>query len=361
MPEDYYQRLGVDKKATPDEIKKAFRKLAHKYHPDKGSGDEAKFKEINEAYQVLSDDKKRAQYDNYGQTFSGQPGGGPQGGGFDFSGFGGQAGGFDFGGGGFEDLFGDMFGGGRSRRSETRRGQDIQVQVEITFEEMIKGATRDIRLRKYVTCKTCSGTGGEPGSKEETCTTCNGNGQVRKMMQTILGAFQQVVTCDVCHGKGKKYTKVCHTCHGHGRVQEEESITITIPAGIDNGQALSLQGKGHAGEGGSQSGDLIVEVFVKTHSTLKRRGEHITSDEKLSYADMALGASVPIMTIDGSMTIKIPAGTQPGEVFRIRGKGVPSLSGRSRGDHMVTVSVAIPKKLSKTAKKALEELKKEGI
>ncbi|MCW1888142.1 MAG: molecular chaperone DnaJ [Candidatus Moranbacteria bacterium] len=362
MPNNYYETLGVAKNASQDEIKKAFRKLAHKYHPDKGTGDEAKFKEINEAYQVLSDEKKRSQYDNFGQTFSGQQGGGPQGGGFggfDFSGFGGQ-GGFDFGGGGFEDLFGDMFGGGRARRS-SGRGQDIQVEVEITFEEMISGTKKDIRLRKYVTCKTCSGNGGEPGSTEETCKACNGNGQVRKMMQTVLGAFQQVVTCDDCHGKGKKHSKNCHTCHGQGRVQEEESITLDIPAGIDTGQALSLQGKGHAGENGASSGDLIVEVYVKKHARLVRRGEQILSEEKLSFADMALGASVSLETVDGPMTIKIPAGTQPGEVFRIRGKGVPNIHGRGRGDHLVTVTIAVPKKLSKSTKKALEELRKEGV
>jgi molecular chaperone DnaJ len=201
----------------------------------------------------------------------------------------------------------------------------------------------------------------KPGSKEETCTTCNGNGQVRKMMQTVLGAFQQVVTCDSCHGKGKKYSKNCHVCHGHGRVQEEENITLDIPAGIDTGQALSLQGKGHAGEYGASPGDLIVEVFIKKHARLVRRGEQILSEEKLSFADMALGASVSLETVDGQMTIKIPAGTQPGEVFRIRGKGVPNIHGRGRGDHLVTVSIAVPKKLSKAAKKALEELKKEGV
>ncbi len=359
MPEDYYQRLGVDKKATPDEIKKAFRKLAHKYHPDKGTGDEAKFKEINEAYQVLSDDKKRSQYDQYGQTFSGQ---GPQGGGqaggfggfegFDFSNFAGQ--------GGFEDMFGDMFGGGRSRR-QSARGQDIQVDIEISFEDMVRGVKREVRLRKYVACKTCSGSGAEKGSEEVTCTTCNGNGQVRKTMQTILGAFQQVVTCEVCHGRGKKHSKNCHVCHGHGRIQEEESISIDIPAGIDTGQALSLQGKGHAGEYGTQAGDLIVEIYVKKHATLTRRGEQILSSENLRFVDMALGASVPILTIDGEVTIKIPAGTQPGEVFRIRDKGVPHLHGRGRGDHLVTVSVAVPKKLSKNAKKTLESLKEEGV
>lgn len=354
MPANYYETLGVAKGASQDEIKKAFRKLAHKYHPDKGTGDEAKFKEINEAYQVLSDEKKRSQYDQYGQTFSGQQGGGPQGGGFegfDFSGFGG---------GGFEDLFGDMFGGGRTRRS-SGRGQDIQVEIEIGFEDMVRGVQREVRLRKYVTCQTCKGSGGEPDSEQVTCTTCNGNGQVRKTMQTILGAFQQVVTCDDCQGKGKKHSKKCHVCHGHGRVQEEESITIDVPAGIETGQMLSLEGRGHAGEAGAPAGDLLVQIYVREHKTFKRRGDHITSTEGISFAEMALGASVPIATIDGEVTIKIPAGTQPGEVFRIRDKGVPGLHSRRRGDHLVTVTVAVPKKLSKNAKKALETLKEEGV
>jgi molecular chaperone DnaJ len=357
MPQDYYQTLGVAKDASQDDIKKAFRKLAHTYHPDKGTGDEAKFKEINEAYQVLSDDTKRSQYDNYGQTFSGQqgPSGGQGSGGFDFSGFGGQ-GGFE----GFEDIFGGMFGGGR-RSARSSRGQDIQVEIEISFQDMIRGVKRDVRLRKYVTCKTCLGMGGEKGSEEVTCTTCNGNGQVRKTMQTILGAFEQVVTCDTCHGRGKKHSKNCHICHGHGRIQEEENISIDIPAGIDTGQALSVQGKGHAGEYGSPAGDLIVEVYVKKHAKLVRRGDQILSEEKLSFVEMTLGASVKVETVDGDMTIKIPAGTQTGEVFRIRDKGVPHLHGRGRGDHMVTVSVVIPKKLSKVAKKALETLKSEGM
>lgn len=359
MPANYYDTLGVAKGASQDEIKKAFRKLAHKYHPDKGTGDEAKFKEINEAYQVLSDEGKRAQYDQFGQTFSGQQQGpgGPGGGfgGFDFSGFGGQAGGFDFGGSGFEDIFSGMFGGGNRR--EVRRGQDIQVQIELTFEEMVRGVKKELRIRKYVICTTCKGSGGEPGSKEETCKTCNGNGQVRKMMQTILGSFQQVVTCEVCQGRGKTHSSKCGKCHGNGRVQEEETIQVDIPAGINTGQALSVPGKGHAGESGAPAGDLIVEVYIQPHTSLVRKGDHIVSEAKISFADLALGASIKVMTIDGEMTIKIPAGTQPGEVFRIRGKGVPSLSGRSRGDHMLTVTVAVPKKLSRDQKKALESLR----
>ncbi len=363
MPEDYYKTLGVAKGASQDEIKKAFRKLAHKYHPDKGTGDEAKFKEINEAYQILSDEKKRAQYDQFGQTFSGQqgPGGGGFGGfeGFDFSGFGGQ-GGFNFGGGGFEDLFGEMFGGGRSRRS-SGRGQDIQVDIEISFEDMVRGVKREVRLRKYVTCHTCKGNGGEPGSEQVTCASCNGNGQVRKTMQTVLGAFQQVVVCDDCQGRGKKQSKKCHVCHGHGRSQEEEVIAIEVPAGIETGQMLSLEGKGHAGEAGAPAGDLLVQIYVREHKTFRRRGDHITSAEELSFANMALGASVPVNTIDGEVIIKIPAGTQPGEVFRIRDKGVPGLHSRRRGDHLVTINVVVPKKLSKAAKKALETLKEEGV
>lgn len=358
MAKDYYAILGVSKGASQDEIKKAFRKQAHKYHPDKGTGDEAKFKEANEAYQVLSDTQKRAQYDQFGQSWNGQGAGsqsaGSQGfGGFDFGGF--QQGGFDFGGAGFEDLFSDLFGG-KSRRAAQRRGADVQVDVELSFEEMVKGVSKDIRTRKYVNCKTCQGTGGEPGSAEETCPTCQGKGEVKRTAQTVLGAFSQVSECDRCHGRGKIFSKQCHTCHGAGRTQEEETIRVDIPAGIDDGQALSLPGHGQAGEIGSQPGDLFVVVHIKPHPKLVRRGESIYSQEALAFADMALGTSAAVETIDGPVTIKIPAGTQPGEVFRIKGKGIPSIHGRGRGDHMVTVTVDVPKKLSKEQRKALEAL-----
>lgn len=359
MTVNYYDILGVPKTATPDEIKKAFRKKAHELHPDKKTGDEKKFKELNEAYQVLSDTEKRSQYDQFGQTFSGagsQNGGGHGAGfgGFDFSNFDfGSQGGF----GGFEDMFGDIFGGAGRRR--TRRGADIQVDVEIDIFEAAKGVTKTIPLRRHVLCKTCTGSGGKPGSKEETCHNCQGTGQVRKIMRTILGTFEQPAICDICQGRGKTYAEKCTVCHGAGRVVEEERIDINIPAGIDDGQALSMSGQGEAGEYGTAPGDLIIAVHVKPHPKLKRQGNTITSVEKVSMADAALGTSTKVETLEGSINIKIPAGTQPGEVFRLKGKGMPSLHSRHHGDHMVTIQVEIPKKLSHKAKEALARLKEE--
>lgn len=359
MAANYYDLLGVSKGATQDEIKKAFRKKAHELHPDKKTGDEKKFKEINEAYQVLSDAQKRSQYDQFGQTFSGA---GSQGGGGGQQGFGGfDFGNFDFSGnqgfGGFEDVFGDLFGGGGRRRA--RKGADIQVDVEIDIFEAAQGITKTIPLRRKVTCETCKGNGGKPGSKEETCKTCQGTGQVRKVVRTILGAFEQPGTCDICQGRGKTHSEKCHMCHGDGRVTKEEKIEAAIPAGIDDGQALSMSGKGEAGEHGTQPGDLIIVVHVKPHSKLKRQGHTIHSEEKISVTQAALGASVEIATLEGKITIKIPAGTQPGEVFRLRGKGMSTLHGHHKGDHMVTIQVTIPKKLSRKAKEAFETLAKE--
>lgn len=355
---DYYNVLGVSRTASEDEIKKAFRKLAHKYHPDKGTGDEKKFKEINEAYQVLGNSEKRARYDHTGQDYhsQGQGNGGGQGfGGFDFSGFNGQ--GFDFNGSGFEDIFSNIFGGGMGGHGRARTGADIQVDVEITFEEMVRGAKRDITLRKLSECETCRGTGGKPGSKESTCSQCQGAGQVRKTVQSIFGAMSQAVVCDRCHGRGKTYAEQCHTCHGAGRTQREESVSIDIPAGISDGQTLSLSGHGAAGEMGNRPGDLYVNVHVLPHETLRRRGDDIVTEYAMSFAEAVLGAKVSIETIDGEMIMKIPSGTQPGEVFRIKGKGVPHLQRHGRGDHLVAVSLSVPKKLSSEQKRVIESLR----
>lgn len=356
---DYYSTLGVSRSASEDEIKKAFRKLAHQYHPDKGTGDEKKFKEINEAYQVLSNKEKRARYDHTGQDYhsQGQGGGASQGasgfGGFDFNGQG-----FNFNGSGFEDVFSDLFGGGRAGgRGRSHAGADIEVDVEISFEEMVRGAKRDIKLRKLSECATCHGTGGKPGSKEMTCSQCQGQGQVRRTVQSIFGALSQVVTCDRCQGRGKTYAEQCQTCHGAGRTQREESVSIDIPAGIQDGQTLSLAGHGAAGEAGSRAGDLYINVHIKPHATLIRRGDDIVSQYAMSFAEAALGAKVSIETIEGEVIMKIPAGTQPGEVFRIKGKGVPHLNRYGRGDHLVAVSLAVPKKLSSEEKHLIESLR----
>ncbi len=364
MAVNYYDVLGVAKGASEDEIKKAFRKLAHKYHPDKGTGDEKKFKEINEAYQVLSKKDKRAQYDRTGQDFHGQgqgQGGGAQGGGFGgFEGFdfGGASQGFDFSGTGFEDVFSNIFGGARGAgRGRTKAGSDIQVDIEISFEEMVRGVKKEMRLRKFSRCEECHGTGGKAGSKETTCTQCSGNGQVRRTVQSIFGAMSQVVVCDKCQGRGKTYAEKCHTCHGEGRVQKEETVAVDIPAGMHDEQTLSLSGHGAAGEFGAPAGDLFITVHVRPHAFLVRRGDDIISQYAMSFTEAALGAKVPIQTIDGEMIMKIPAGTQPGEVFRIKGKGVPHLQQYGRGDHLVTVSLAVPKKLSSEEKYHIEALK----
>lgn len=361
MAKDYYAILGVSKKASQDEIKKAYRKLAHTHHPDKQGGNETKFKEINEAYSVLGDTQKRSQYDQFGQTFSNGGGAGFRGesqgfGGFDFSQFGGQ--GFNFGGTNFEDLFTDIFSGGRSGRTSEPRGRDIQVDVEISFQEMVRGTKKKFPLRTFVSCHTCHGTGGKPGSKEISCATCHGQGQIRKQMQTILGVFTQMMPCDTCHGRGKTFAETCTSCRGSGRVQEERTLEVTIPAGIEDGQALSLTGEGEAGELGVKAGDLFVVVHVKPHPDFSRRGDDILSTKTVSYTQLVLGGKVDVATLDGTVSIKIPAGTEPGEVFRIKGEGIPRLSRFGRGDHLVRLNLAIPQQPSRELKRALEALEK---
>lgn len=352
MAKNYYETLGVPKDASPDDIKKAFRKLAHQYHPDKGEGNEAKFKEINEAYQVLSNPEKRRQYDQFGSTFDGAGAGGAGFGGFDFRDFG-------FGQAGFEDIFSDLFGGG-GRGGRVRRGSDIQVDVEISFEEMVRGAKRTVRVRRHVTCETCKGSGGAPGAQEKTCDRCQGTGEVRHTTQTILGAISQVSVCDRCQGRGKIPEKECETCRGTGRTLREDSLEVDIPAGIENGQAISLPGAGEAGAHGVPAGDLFVVVHVKPHPILKRRGDSLFSEILVDYPTLVLGGSVPVETIDGSVDMKIPAGTAPGEVFRIRGKGAPSLRSRSRGDQLVSVKLRVPKKVDRETKRLLEALKEKS-
>lgn len=361
MAKDYYQTLGVARGASADEIKKAYRKLAHTHHPDKKGGDEAKFKEINEAYQVLSNKEKRAQYDQFGETFAqGGSGGGGGFGGFDFGrGFEGFSNGnFHFEG-GFEDIFSDIFGGGRSRGSRSRRrGSDIQVDVEISFEEMAAGVRKTLSLRREVSCPSCSGTGGKRGSKEQTCSACHGAGQVRRTVRSILGTFQQAEVCRDCEGRGKVYAEKCSECRGSGHVKKSEEIPLDIPAGIEDGQMLSLSGEGEAGGAGSQAGDLLVAVHVRPHPIFSRRGNDVLSNISISAVRAALGDTVEVETIDGTVSMKIPAGTQSGEVFRVRSKGLlPVGSSWGRGDHLVTITVHIPKHLSREEKKLFELLR----
>jgi len=372
MAEDYYKILGVPKNATDDEIKKAYRKLAHKYHPDKSGGDEKKFKEINEAYQVLSDKTKRAQYDQFGQNFEQARAGGGQGfGGFDFGNFARQGGfGRDFGGihfefGGadgedFEDIFSNVFG---SRRGGSRkqRGRDIQIDVEISFEEMVTGAEREVNLRKSVRCDRCQGSGGEPESKMKTCPTCQGAGRVEQMRRSFFGSFSQVSVCPECQGEGKVYDKKCGKCGGDGRVKEEQKMKINIPSGIDDGQTISVEGAGEAGAKGAQPGNLYVVVHVRPHSKFTRKGNDILSAETISFSMAALGGEIEIETVTGKLILKIPSGTQSGELFRIKDKGVPDIHGRGQGSHLVKIIVEVPKKLSREQKRLMEELEKTGM
>ncbi len=374
MAENYYDLLGVSKGASDDEIKKAYRRAAHQHHPDKSGGDEAKFKKINEAYQVLSDKSKRAQYDQFGQTFNGGQGsfgggstGGQGFGGFDFSGFDfGQAGGSgNFDGVDFEDIFSNIFGGGGGGSSRTRgrqsgRGQDIQVDIEITFAEMVNGARKKVRLYKNAKCDHCQGSGGEPGSSIKTCPTCKGSGQVHKITRSFLGSFSQVSVCPECEGQGQMYEKKCSVCRGDGRVKKEEEIEINVPAGIESGQTISLRGAGEAGKNGAAAGDLYILVRVATHRKFTRSGLDILSQEEISFSMAALGGEIGIETIEGNLILKIPTGTQSGETFRIKNQGVPDLHGRGRGHHLVKIVVRIPKHISREQKRLIDELKNLG-
>lgn len=361
MSKDFYEILGVSKDSSLAEIKKAYRRMAHKYHPDKKGGDEAKFKEVNEAYQTLSDSVKRSQYDQFGQTFNGAGGGsGGPGGGFDFSNFqqgtGGHGFEFNFGG-GAEDIFSEMFGGGRRNSG---RGRDVQVDVEIDFLEVIKGAIKEISVYKSVYCSHCDGSGGEPGSKENVCKTCSGSGYIQKTMQTILGTVAQQAVCDDCSGKGKTFDRKCNKCKGVGHYREEIRESVDIPAGINDGQSIAISGKGEVGQNGAPAGDLIITVHVKPDSRFVRDGYDIRTTSHISFAQAALGDKINVETVDGDVKMKIPAGTQSGEIYRVRGKGIPKLRGIGRGDHLVEVIVDVPTKLSRKEKRIIEQLRDLG-
>lgn len=365
MAKDYYKILGVDKGASADEIKKAFRKLAHQYHPDKQGGDEARFKEVNEAYQVLGNEEKRKRYDQFGADFESQGGFGGGAGWEDFmraargqGGAGGMQ--FDFGDIDLGDLFGGMFGfgGGRGRGSRAR-GSDIQVDVEIPFEAVITGTEKEIRLNKQNGCDVCGGTGAEPGTKQKTCDTCQGQGQVRRVQQTILGAMQTVATCATCQGAGQIPEKKCKHCHGQGRVKSESTYRVKIPAGIDTGGTIRLSGYGESGGIGGQAGDLYIVVRVRPDHRFKREGDDIYTDVHISYPQAVLGDTVMVNTVDGEKSIVIPEGTVSHQQIRLKNLGVPHLNRSSRGDQYVRVIVDVPKKVSRRAKQLLEDLKKE--
>ncbi len=354
---DYYEVLGVSKTATQDELKKAYRKLARKYHPDLNKDNEEaaeKFKECNEAYSVLSDDQKRAQYDQFGHAAfeNGGMGGG--------GGFGGAGGFGGFGGSGMEDIF-DMFFGGQGGRGGSRaksgpqRGADLRFDLEISFEEAAFGLEKEINLYRDETCDHCHGNGAEPGSKVETCPECNGSGYVRFTQNTMFGQMVNERPCSRCKGEGKIISEPCKECRGKGTVKRNKKLKVKIPAGVDNGSRLRVSGEGEAGAKGGPSGDLYVYLYVKPHKFFERDGTTVLCEVPINIVQATLGADIKVPTLDGQVTMKVPEGTQPGKVLRIKGKGIPSLRGGGRGDQLVRIKVVVPTKLSDKQKDALRK------
>lgn len=349
MGKDYYKILGIEKSASKDDIKRAFRGLAHKHHPDKG-GDEKKFKEINEAYQVLSDDTKRSQYDQFGSTFDQASSGGF--GGFQgFQGFGGQGVNFED----LGDMFSGMFGGGFSRGGSRRaQGQHIQVDMQLSFKEAIFGVEKEIQVSKHNSCDRCGGIGAEPASKMKTCSACNGSGVEEKIQHTILGAIRSRVECETCSGRGEIPETPCSTCGGSGMQYGKKSLRVEVPAGVENGMKIRVRGQGESIGASGAPGDLYVVLYVKPDPRFERAGEHIYTQHKIGFTQAALGGDVQVETLDGPVKLKIPAGTQSGDKLRLKGKGVPKSYGR--GDMIVVIQVVTPKKLSRKQKQLLEEL-----
>ena len=350
---DYYDILGISKSASPDEIKKAFRKLAVKYHPDKDGGDEAKFKEANEAYEVLKDPSKRQRYDQFGHAGVGGASGGA-GGGNPFGSTQGQNVHFDFGDLGLGDIFGSFFNGGQDPRRSQTRGNDVAVDVVLSFDEAVFGLDKEMSIFLNTTCSHCKGTTAEPGHSQKTCDTCKGSGQVNRVMNTIFGQIQQATICTTCHGRGKVPEKLCTVCRGKGVERKQQKMTLKIPAGIDDGATIRLPGRGEAIAQG-ENGDLYVNIRVKPHKKFTREGTLILSDEHISMVDAALGTEIKVETVDGDLKMKIPAGTQSGTDFKLSGQGVPHLRGSGRGAHIITIHVDIPTKLTKKQKQLLEE------
>ncbi len=340
---DYYEILGVPRTASADEIKSAFRKLARQYHPDvsKEANAEERFKEINEAYSILSDADKRARYDRFGRAGLGDMGSAP-----DFNVH-------------FEDIFEELFGfgGGRStRRNAPRRGRDLQMAVQLTFEEAIFGVEKEISFERDETCSTCRGSGAEPGSSVSTCPTCGGRGEVRQVRQTFIVQMVETVTCPNCQGRGQVIEKVCHTCGGRGLERKKVNKKVTIPAGVDSGMQIRLPGEGQPGSNGGPNGNLFLAVDVLPHEFFKRKGEDILLDLDINIAQAVLGANIEVPTVDGLEKVTIPPGTQPGRVFNMRGKGVPRIRQSGRGDQKVIVNVDIPTKLTPEQRHLFEKL-----
>ncbi|AWS49385.1 MULTISPECIES: molecular chaperone DnaJ [Providencia] len=340
---DFYEVLGLERNASDKDIKRAYKRLAMKHHPDRNQGDkesEGKFKEIKEAYEVLSDEQKRAAYDQYGHAAfeqGGMGGGGGFGGGADFSDI-------------FGDVFGDIFGGGR-RQQRPSRGSDLQYNMELTLEEAVRGVTKEIRIPTLETCDVCHGNGAKPGTSADTCSTCHGMGQVH-MRQ---GFFSVQQPCPTCHGRGKVIKDPCNKCHGHGRVERYKTLSVKIPAGVDTGDRVRLSGEGEAGENGAPAGDLFVQVHVLPHNIFERDGNNLHCEVPINFADAALGGEIEVPTLDGRVKLKIPAETQTGKIFRMKGKGVKSVRGGLQGDLMCHIVVETPVKLNEKQKELLKE------
>ena len=347
---DYYEVLGVSKTASDDEIKKAFRKLAVQHHPDKEGGNEDKFKEINEAYEVLTDKQNRQRYDQFGHAGVG----GAAGGGNPFEGFGGQGQNvnFDFGDGGFGDLFSSFFGGGRS--AQEQRGRDVEVSLDLSFEEAIFGIEKKVSLTLEDTCTHCKGNGAEPGYELKTCPTCQGSGQQTRVMNTIFGPIQQAAVCSMCHGRGRVPEKACSVCGGRGTARRKQDLTIKVPAGVDDGATIRLREHGEATQDGPK-GDLYVHLRVKPHKKYTREGDLILSEEHIGIVEASLGTEIDVETVDGTVRMKVPSGTQSGTDFKLSGHGVPHLKGTGRGSHIVSIVVDTPTKLNKKQKELLED------
>ena len=351
MPKDYYEVLGVSKDSSDVEIKKAYRRKAMKYHPDQNRDNEeaeAKFKEVNQAYEILSDEGKRSKYDRFGHA------------GVDPS-YGGQGGGFS---GGFDDIdlgdifgsfFGGGFGGSAQRRNGPQKGESQRMQASISFEEAAFGCTKTINVSRVESCSTCDGSGAKKGTGVETCSVCHGSGQVKQAQRTPFGTFESRATCSSCNGKGKKIKDPCTTCNGQGRVSKKTAIEVKIPAGIDNGQSIQLRGQGSAGVNGGPSGDIIVTVSVKEHNLFKRDGADVVCEIPISYIQAVLGDDIIVPTIHGKVKYHIPEGTPTGTVFRLKSKGIAHVNGRGNGDHFVRVNIEVPKKLTNDQKDILSK------
>ncbi len=362
MSKDYYKILGIEKNASKDEIKKAFYKLAQKHHPDKKGGDEIKFKEVNEAYQTLSDENKRSKYDQFGSGFENMAGQGQGFGGFsgfDFSNFSqGFNGGVEF---DLNDIFSDFFGGGMSggNRNQKRRGRDISTEMQISFQDSIFGVTRKVLITKNSTCSICEGRGSKSGTKMETCKKCNGQGKLHEVKRTILGSISTAKICESCFGSGEIPKEFCEKCKGSGVLRQEEEIVINIPAGIRDGEMIQMTGKGEAVSKGI-SGDLYIKINVLSHPVFQREGYNLIMNLDLKLSDALLGLEYPIKTLDGEIKVKIPEGVSVNEILRVKGKGVP-FNKNKRGDILIKLNIKMPNKLTRKSRELIEKLKEEGI